>query len=380
MSGASRRRRIPSSGWSAWASRSWSRAAPARAPPFPTPPMSAAGAKIAGDAAAALGAGDIVLKVQRPLRRARARSTKSALMKRGAVLDRHAVAAAAARRRRGLCQGRAHRLRDGADAAHHPRAVDGRAVVAGEPRRLSRGARRRERVRPRLADDDDRRRHHRAGARPRHGRRRRRACRRSPRRAVSAPSSRRPMCGSPPRSRSRASAPPSSPSIIEAMKATETAGGYAKEMGEDFARRQREHVTEALKKIDIVICTALIPGRKAPVLITRGDGGGDAAGLGHRRSRRRAGRQCRGQRVRQDGDDGERRHHRRPRSTCRRASPSMPASSMPRTCWPSSACIIDKDKQLKIDTADEIVKATLLTRDGAVVHPQLTAAAPAAGA
>src|SRR5258707_15230528 len=56
---------------------------------------------------------------------------------------------------------------------------------------------------------------------------------------------------------------------IEAMKAMETAGGYAKEMGEDFARRQREHVTEALRKTDIVICTALIPGRKAPVLITR---------------------------------------------------------------------------------------------------------------
>ena len=36
--------------------------------------------------------------------------------------------------------------------------------------------------------------------------------------------------------------------------------------------------------------------------------------------------------------------------------------------------IIDKDKALKIDTADEIVKASLLTRDGAVVHPQLTGA------
>src|SRR4051794_17526720 len=55
---------------------------------------------------------------------------------------------------------------------------------------------------------------------------------------------------------------------LEAMKAAETAGGYAKEMGEDFQRRQREHVGEALKKTDIVICTALIPGRKAPVLIT----------------------------------------------------------------------------------------------------------------
>jgi len=36
--------------------------------------------------------------------------------------------------------------------------------------------------------------------------------------------------------------------------------------------------------------------------------------------------------------------------------------------------IIDKDKSLKIDTADEIVKASLLTREGAVVHPQLAGA------
>src|SRR6202789_3832594 len=55
---------------------------------------------------------------------------------------------------------------------------------------------------------------------------------------------------------------------LEAMKAMETGGGYAKEMGEDFARRQREHVTETIKKQDIVITTALIPGRKAPVLVT----------------------------------------------------------------------------------------------------------------
>src|SRR6266478_3769896 len=55
---------------------------------------------------------------------------------------------------------------------------------------------------------------------------------------------------------------------LEAMKAAETTTGYAKEMSEDFQRRQREHVHEALKKIDVVICTALIPGRKAPVLIT----------------------------------------------------------------------------------------------------------------
>jgi H+-translocating NAD(P) transhydrogenase subunit alpha len=56
---------------------------------------------------------------------------------------------------------------------------------------------------------------------------------------------------------------------LEAMKAAETSGGYATEMSEDFQRRQREHVGEALKKTDIVICTALIPGRKAPILVTR---------------------------------------------------------------------------------------------------------------
>ncbi|MGA8548756.1 MAG: NAD(P) transhydrogenase subunit alpha, partial [Stellaceae bacterium] len=48
----------------------------------------------------------------------------------------------------------------------------------------------------------------------------------------------------------------------------ETTQGYAREMGEDYQRRQREKITEALKRTDVVICTALIPGRRAPVLLT----------------------------------------------------------------------------------------------------------------
>jgi NAD(P) transhydrogenase subunit alpha len=47
----------------------------------------------------------------------------------------------------------------------------------------------------------------------------------------------------------------------------ETAGGYAKEMSDDYKRRQAELVAETLKKQDIAICTALIPGRRAPTLI-----------------------------------------------------------------------------------------------------------------
>lgn len=46
------------------------------------------------------------------------------------------------------------------------------------------------------------------------------------------------------------------------------AGGYAKEMSEDFLRRQREIVMKHLQKADVVICTALVPGKRAPILVS----------------------------------------------------------------------------------------------------------------
>ena len=45
-------------------------------------------------------------------------------------------------------------------------------------------------------------------------------------------------------------------------------GGYAKEASEDYARRQKEAVNQSLFQADLVITTAMVPGRKAPVLIT----------------------------------------------------------------------------------------------------------------
>jgi len=54
---------------------------------------------------------------------------------------------------------------------------------------------------------------------------------------------------------------------IEGAENLETAGGYAKEASDDFKRKQEELLSETLKKINIVICTALVPGRKAPVII-----------------------------------------------------------------------------------------------------------------
>ena len=49
----------------------------------------------------------------------------------------------------------------------------------------------------------------------------------------------------------------------------ETEGGYAKEMSEEYKQKQAKLIAETIAKQDIVICTALIPGKKAPVLISQ---------------------------------------------------------------------------------------------------------------
>ena len=56
---------------------------------------------------------------------------------------------------------------------------------------------------------------------------------------------------------------------VEGAENLETEGGYAKEASEDFKKKQEELLKETLKKIDIVICTALIPGKKAPIIIRK---------------------------------------------------------------------------------------------------------------
>ena len=56
---------------------------------------------------------------------------------------------------------------------------------------------------------------------------------------------------------------------IEGSESLETESGYAKETSEDFKKKQESLLKETLKKIDIVICTALIPGKKAPIIIKK---------------------------------------------------------------------------------------------------------------
>jgi H+-translocating NAD(P) transhydrogenase subunit alpha len=162
-----------------------------------------------------------------------------------------------------------------------------------------------------------------------------------------------------------------------AAHSAETAGGYAREMGEGYQFRQRERIGEALRRTDVVICTALVPGRKAPVLLTeamlanmvRGsvvvdlavEAGGNVEGC-------------------------------RPGETVMTANgvtilgplnvPSHIAADASqlyaRNLWSFLQLIVDKEGRLVVDRADEIVNATLLTLDGAVLNPAL-APADAAG-
>ena len=53
---------------------------------------------------------------------------------------------------------------------------------------------------------------------------------------------------------------------VEGSENLETEGGYAKEASDEFKKKQEQLLSETLKKIDIVICTALIPGKKAPII------------------------------------------------------------------------------------------------------------------
>ena len=54
---------------------------------------------------------------------------------------------------------------------------------------------------------------------------------------------------------------------VEGSENLESEGGYAQETSEEFKKKQEELLIETIKKIDIIICTALIPGKKAPVII-----------------------------------------------------------------------------------------------------------------
>ncbi len=152
------------------------------------------------------------------------------------------------------------------------------------------------------------------------------------------------------------------------FKAAETAGGYAKEMSKEYQAKQAALVAEHIKKQDIVITTALIPGRPAPRLISKEmvasmrpgsvivdlavERGGNVEGV-------------KADAVAETGGVKIIGYSNMPGRLAASAS-SLYAKNL----YAFLESLIDKKtKALAINWDDDIVKATALTRDGTIVHP-----------
>src|SRR5207253_3257220 len=151
------------------------------------------------------------------------------------------------------------------------------------------------------------------------------------------------------------------------FKQAETAAGYAKEMSKEYQARQAALVADHIKKQDIVITTALIPGRPAPRLI-----GADMV-----RSMRpgsvivdlavERGGNCELAKLGEVVDVGGVKivGHRNVPGRLAATASSLYAKNL----YAFLEILVDKStKSLAVDWDDEIVKATALTRDGAIVH------------
>jgi NAD(P) transhydrogenase subunit alpha len=166
----------------------------------------------------------------------------------------------------------------------------------------------------------------------------------------------------------------------EEFKAAETAGGYAKEMSKEYQAKQAALTAEHIAKQDIVITTALIPGRPAPKLVSAAmvasmkpgsvivdlavERGGNVEGAVAGKVATTANG------VKIVG------HLNVPGRVA--ASASLLYA---RNLFAFLETLVDKAaKVIKINPDDELVKATMLTHGGAVVHPAFAAAAQAAAA
>lgn len=159
----------------------------------------------------------------------------------------------------------------------------------------------------------------------------------------------------------------------EETAAAETEGGYAREMSEEYQRAQAALIAETLKKQDIAICTALIPGRPAPVLITEemvksmkpGSVIVDlAVEQGGNCPLSKPGECVEAHGVRIIG-------YRNMPGRLPVDSSALYAKNLLNFLTP----LIAEDGALAVDWEDEIIQGTLLTRNGAMVHPALMATA-----
>jgi NAD(P) transhydrogenase subunit alpha len=145
---------------------------------------------------------------------------------------------------------------------------------------------------------------------------------------------------------------------------------YAKEMGEDYQRRQRATLHGALADADIAICSALIPGRKAPLLITKEMVEDMKPGSIIVDLAASSGGNCELSKEGEMVDIGGVKivaHHNVPSRT------AVDSSSLyARNLLNFVSTFVNRDtKSIDIDWDDDLIQGTLLTRDGAVVHPLL---------
>jgi H+-translocating NAD(P) transhydrogenase subunit alpha len=158
----------------------------------------------------------------------------------------------------------------------------------------------------------------------------------------------------------------------EETKQAETAGGYAKEMSDTYKKKQAALIAETIKKQDIVITTALIPGRPAPVLVTEdmvktmkpGSVIVDlAAEQGGNCPLTKAGEIVEVNGVKIVGAVNL-------AGRLAADASSLYANNLVNFLTP----FVDKaTKALKLDPNDDVIKGTCLTRDGEVVHPAVKA-------
>jgi H+-translocating NAD(P) transhydrogenase subunit alpha len=149
----------------------------------------------------------------------------------------------------------------------------------------------------------------------------------------------------------------------------EDKGGYAKAMGEDFYRRQREALGAVLAENQVVITTAAVPGKKAPILITREMAARMAPGSVIVDIAAERGGNCESTRPGEVVEEGG----------VRIFGPVNLASTIPYHASQMYAknistflkYLIGKDGSLALNREDEIVRETLVTDAGEVVHPRV---------
>jgi NAD(P) transhydrogenase subunit alpha len=162
----------------------------------------------------------------------------------------------------------------------------------------------------------------------------------------------------------------------EEFKQAQTTAGYAKEMSDAYKQKQAALIAETIKKQDIAICTALIPGRKAPVLISEDMVKTMKPGSVIVDLAVEAGGNCP---LSEPGKVVVKHGVKLVGHANYPSRIAVDASALyAKNLLNFLGLIVDKkDGSLKIDPADEIIKGTMLTRDGAVVH---SAFAPATAA